>query len=324
MHMNTLIQFFTLDHFNTAYLQLKQYLSETPVLFDEDLGLSLKLENHHPTRSFKVRGAFNKILSMSQLSLSEGLVTGSAGNHGQALALAARQFNVPVTVFVPEATPRVKVSKMQELGAEVVRYPGLFGEAESAAIQSARDTGRTFVSAYNDPAVIVGAGTLLLEWLDQQPDLERILVPAGGGGLISGIGLAAKMIKPEMEVIGVLSEASPFLYHQYYFGNTSSVKELPTLTDGLAGAIEPDSITLDLVSQVCDGILQLTEAEIAQGIIHLYLNHHEIIEGSGAVGVAAVIADKIKVGHVVTGAIITGGNIDPEKHLDILRVAGHV
>ncbi|NJN44343.1 MAG: pyridoxal-phosphate dependent enzyme [Anaerolineae bacterium] len=173
--------------------------------------------------------------------------------------------------------------------------------------------GIPFISPYNDQEVIAGAGTIALEWLDQVPALGRILVPAGGGGLITGVGLAAKAIRPEIEIIGVLSEASPYLYHHFYTGTMENVVELPTLTDGLAGAIEPGSITLDWLHQACDSIIQVTESEVGAAITYLFREMGETVEGSGAVGLAAVMAGKIRTDDCVTGTIVSGGNIDVNK-----------
>jgi threonine dehydratase len=155
--------------------------------------------------------------------------------------------------------------------------------------------------------------------LAQVPTLARLLVPVGGGGLISGVGLAAKAVNPGVEVIGVLSEASPYLYHQFYYGHMRDVVEHPTLTDGLAGAVEAGSITLDLITQACDAIVQVTEAEVAAAVASLYREHGEMVEGSGAVGLAAVLAGKVRTDDRVTGTVISGGNIDPEKLAQVLQ-----
>ncbi len=294
--------------FDRAVSRIRGHVHRTPVTVDPDIGMSFKWESHQETRSFKVRGAFNKILALRPLPAR--LITGSAGNHGLAVALAGQTLGIEVQVFVPRAAPEVKVSRMQDLGAKVSRVPGLFGDAEAQAILEARRQGVPFISPYNDPDVVAGAGTITLEWLDQQPDLGRILVPVGGGGLICGIGLAARKRRPDIEIVGVLSEASPYLYHQLYFGRMDRVVERPTLTDGLAGAVEPGSITIDLLAAAVDRIVQLEEAEIAAAIAHHYRQHKEIVEGSGAVGLAAVLSGKVATQDRPTGAVISGGNID--------------
>lgn len=302
-------------NFLSAQSRIQKHVHKTPSTFDQNYNLHFKWENHQPTRSFKVRGALNKILAMQELPPL--LITGSAGNHGQAVALAAQISGIQAWVFVPENTPLVKVNRMLELGAKVERVPGLYGDAEAKAIQTAREIGAPFISPYNDPEVIAGAGTIALEWLEQFPSLERILVPAGGGGLISGVGLVAKALRPEIEIIGVLSEASPYLYHQYYYGHMRDVVELPTLTDGLAGAVEEGSITLALIFQACDAFIQVTEADVARAVAYMYQGLGETVEGSGAVGLAAVMAGKVDTSRP-TGALVSGGNIDEEKLKGIL------
>jgi len=308
------------SNFLNAQSRIQPHVLKTPSTFDKKSHLHFKWENHQPTHSFKVRGALNKILAMKDPPPL--LITGSAGNHGQAVALAAQITGVRAWVFVPENTPAVKVNRMLELGAKVERVPGLYGDAEAKAIQTARERGAPFISPYNDPEVIAGAGTIALEWLAQLPALERMLVPAGGGGLISGVGLAAKALRPEIEIIGVLSEASPYLYHQFYFGHMQDVVELPTMTDGLAGAVEEGSITLELIFQACDAFVQVSEAEVARAVAYLYQELGETVEGSGAVGLAAVMAGKVETTRS-TGALVSGGNIDAEKLQAVLtRDAG--
>ena len=302
-------------NFLIAQNRIQAHVRRTPSTFDKKFHLYFKWENHQPTHSFKVRGALNKILAMKELPPL--LVTGSAGNHGQAVALAAQITGTQAWVFVPENTPTVKVNRMLELGAKVERVPGLFGDAEAKAIQTARVHSVPFISPYNDSEVIAGAGTIALEWLEQLPVLGRILVPAGGGGLISGVGLAAKALRPEIEIIGVLSEASPYLYHQFYYGHMREVVELPTLTDGLAGAVEAGSITLELIFQACDAFVQVSEAEVAQAVAYMYQQLGETVEGSGAVGLAAVMAGKVETTRP-TGVLVSGGNIDAEKLQGIL------
>lgn len=281
--------------------------------------LLLKWESHQPTHSFKVRGAFNKMLL--QDPIPGRVITGSAGNHGQAVALAAQKLGIQAHVFVPEAAPKIKVSRMQQLGAEVTRVHGLYGDAEAEAIRTAKREGVPFISPYNDPDVIAGAGTIALEILADRP-VRRIIVPVGGGGLISGIGMAAKSIDPEIEIVGVLSEASPYLYHQFYFGTMQGVVERPTLTDGLAGAVEPGSITIDLIQQAADRIVQVTEEAVAKAIAAFYRKSGEIVEGSGAVGLAAVQSGLVQADDVLTAAVVSGGNIDSEKFETLLQAAG--
>ncbi|HNB50861.1 MAG TPA: pyridoxal-phosphate dependent enzyme [Anaerolineales bacterium] len=305
----------TLSSFQDAQARIQRFITQTPLSFDSHARLHFKWENHQPTHSFKVRGAINKILAME--TIPPLLITGSAGNHGQAVARAAQIMrahgrDTHAWVFVPENAPNVKVNRMLEMGAKVERVPGLYADAEAKAIRTAREAGVPFISPYNDEDVIAGAGTIALEMVEQVPTLERILVPAGGGGLLSGVGLAAKAVNPAIEIIGVLAEASPYLYHQFYYGHMRDVVERPTLTDGLAGAVEEGSITLELIFQACDAVVQVTEREVAEAVAYFHRGG-EVVEGSGAVGLAAVLAGKVRADDRVTGAVVSGGNIDPEK-----------
>jgi threonine dehydratase len=307
-----------LAEFRTALSRIRPHLTATEQTLDAHSGLWLKWESHHPTHSFKPRGAFNKLLAIPEAERPPFFVTGSAGNHGQAVSLAARELGLQAKVFVPEATPHVKVDRMRSLGADVERVPGFFGIAEAKAIRTAAETGVPFISPYNDRDVIAGAGTIALEWLTQNPELERLLVPVGGGGLVCGVGFCAKQINPDIEIIGILSEASPYLYHQYYYGHMDDVVERATLTDGLAGDVEPGSLTIDWISSACDAIVQVSEAAIAQAVVDIYRQLGEVVEGSAAVGHAAVLQGSVDATQKRTGSIMSGGNIDPDKLENLL------
>lgn len=310
---------FTLDVFKLARRRISPYVIQSPNIYDTYLNVYLKQEFKQPTHAFKVRGAFNKILQVDPCVLSKGVITASAGNHGQAVAMACQKHNVPVQVFVPENTPRIKLEHIASFGASIVQVEGFFGDAERAAIIHAKESDKIFISAYNDREVITGAGTIALEWLEQTPNFERILVPVGGGGLICGVGLAAKVINPNIEIIGILSEASPYLYEQFYTGHMDRVKEKPTLTDGLAGAVEPGSITIDLIHHACDVIIKVPEEAVAKAIAWMYHQHQEVIEGSSAVGIAAIFEGLVTPGEKITGVLLSGGNIDLNIHQDLCK-----
>ena len=315
MDRNSIIM--TTFNFHSAAQKIHPHLPKTPLTELTNFDLYLKWESHQPTHSFKVRGAFNKLLNAE--NLAGKVITGSAGNHGQAVALAAQMLGIEAVVFVPEKTPDIKVNKMLELGATVERVKGLFGDAEAKAIRTARSENAPFISPYNDPEIIAGAGTIALEILEEKAEIKRILVPVGGGGLIAGVGLAAKSISPEIEIIGVLSEASPYLHQQFYFGHMNGIIEKPTLTDGLAGAVEPGSITIALINEAADAVIQVTEEDVAAAIITIYRETGEIVEGSGAVGLAAVLSGQVNTADKSTAAIVSGGNIDPARFQSLLN-----
>ncbi len=294
---------------HSARARIAPHILSTPVTFDERLGVWIKWESHQHTRSFKPRGALNKVLGLSPAELERGLLCASAGNHGQSVALAAQKVGGHVTVYVPESAPQIKIEKMLALSAEVVRVPGFFGDAEAAAICAAREQGKTFVSPYNDWQIILGAGTLGLDLAEQCPQADRWLVPVGGGGLIMGMVIAAP---PGVSVIGVQSEASAFLYEEFHHRDMSGVVEMPSLGDGLAGAVEPGSVTIEGIHTAAD-VRLVTEPQIAEAIAYAYHIHGEVVEGSGAVVLAAVLSGQLQ-GEGRTALAITGGNIDPDKH----------
>lgn len=298
-----------------ARTRIAPHIHPTPAVFDDNLGAQgawIKWENQQVTGSFKARGAFNKILSLTEEERSRGLIACSAGNHGQGVALAAQLTGAHVTVYVPHTAARLKIEKMRALGAEVIEYPGDYGQTEAAAIRIAKEQGKAWVSPYNDPLIIAGQGTVALEILEQCPDATQWLVPVGGGGLIAGIMAGAG----DRAVIAVQSEASPFLHHEYHYRDMSNALDLPSLADGLSGSVEPGSITIELIHTVNDFLL-VNEIEIAKAITYAYHKHSQVIEGSGAVGLAAIMSGKVK-GDFRTMVLVSGGNIDAEKHRRII------
>ncbi len=302
-----------------AQANLAPHIRVTPLTYDAQQDVYLKWENHQLTGSFKARGALNKILSLQPWEREKGIVAASAGNHGQGVALAARLFGAKVVVFVPENAPAVKIQAMRELGAEVRLVPGGYGEAEIAGIEFARSSGLTWVSPYNDGKVIAGQATLGMETLEQLPRLPQFtwLVPVGGGGLISGIGAAIKAegladTAPAACLVGVQSEASPFMYHLYHHGTQAGVEEEESLADGLAGPVEPNSLTIPLTRRYVDDLILVTEGEIAQAIRYAWQQYRERIEGSAAAALAAALTGRVSQRPAVI--VISGGNIQPELH----------
>ena len=297
----------------------------TPLTYDPENKIYLKWENHQVTGSFKVRGALNKILALQPWEREQGIVAASAGNHGQGLALAARMTGAKAIVFASEHAVPAKIQAMQELGAEVRLVPGGYGEAEKAAIEFAASSGATWVSPYNDGQIIGGQGSLALEILAQLPEARGFnwLVPAGGGGLLAGIGAALKADgdqegKPSSaKLVGVQSEASPFMHQLYHAGSQEGVLELPSLADGLSGPVEANSLTIPLIRKYADDLVLVTEPEIRSAIRYAWQRYGERIEGSAAVSLAAVISGKVSTPPAVV--IISGGNIQAELHQQILN-----
>ncbi len=313
----------SLPNILAARERIAPHIRQTDVTFDERLGLWFKWENRQVTGSFKPRGALNRVLQLSPDERSRGVIAASAGNHGQGVALAGKIAGTPVRVYASEHAVQKKVQAMQALGAEVVPVPGGYGNAERTAIEAARSTGRVWVSPYNDSQVIAGQATVALEMLEQVPDAQAVLVPVGGGGLAAGVGVVVKAMRPDVQVIGVQNETSKYM-HEIYFGrDPEAVIELPSLADGLSGPVEPGSMTIELTRQTVDDLLLVSEDEIVEGIRYAWQAHGEVIEGSAAVGLAAVLARKW-IGRKGI-ALISGGNIDPDVHRGIIHVGpeGH-
>jgi threonine dehydratase len=303
-----------------AAVRIAPHIRITPFSCDSQNDLYLKWENHQITGSFKARGALNKVLGLQDWERQRGLVTASAGNHGQGVAFAGRLTSTSVIVYASEHATPAKVEAMQALGAEVRLVPGGYGEAEQAGLQYATRSGATWVSAYNDGQVIVGQGTLGLEILHQwkDPRLPTWVVPAGGGGLAAGIGVAIRSLSPGgTKLVAVSSDASPFLHGLYHTGSQEGIIELPSLADGLAGPVEPGSMTIPLAQEYIDDFILVTEEEIRHAIAHAWQCYKERIEGSAATALAAVLYGKISTRPAIV--VLTGGNIQPEVHARIIQ-----
>jgi threonine dehydratase len=306
------------EWFQEAQSRIKQQIHTTPLTYDSLNKIFLKWENHQVTGSFKARGALNKIFSLQTWEQERGLVTASAGNHGQGVALAAKLVGCAVKVFASEHANPSKVSAMRQFGAEVILIPGGYGEAEAAGLAYAKDTSAVWISPYNDGQIIAGQGTLTLEIIDQNPKLKDAtwVVPIGGGGLISGIGAVLASIAPQSKLLGVQSNASPFFNSIFHYGTQDKVIEYPSLADGLAGPVEAGSITIPLVQKTVDDIVLVSEDEIVQAIAYAWRVYGERIEGSAAVTLAAVLTRKIEARPLVL--IVSGGNIELEAHQQII------
>jgi len=298
--------------------RIRPHIRITPITHDKDENLYLKWENHQVTGSFKVRGALNKILTLDPKVLNKGLVAASAGNHGQGVALAGNMVGANVTIFCSENAVPTKVNAMKSLGANVKMIRGGYAEAETAGKKYTQYHQACWVSPYNDEQVIAGQATLGLEILDNLPVKTDAVwcVPVGGGGLISGIGIALRYNHPNSKLIGVQSAASPFFYSIFHHSTQKNVIEGPSLADGLAGSVDSESITIPLIKELVDDIILVSETEIRNAIHYAWTKYEEMIEGSAAVSLAAVLTGKIKKRPVVV--ILSGGNIQPELHAEIV------
>ncbi len=281
--------------------------------------VALKAENLQRTGSFKLRGALAKIASLGDVACERGVVAGSAGNHAQAVAYAARVRGVPCEVFMPETAPIAKVEAAISLGAEVRLVGASVEESLAAAHERAAAGGLAFVHPFDDPEVIAGQGGLGLELLRQVPGLGRVIVPVGGGGLISGVAVAIKSVRPEVEVIGVQVDTCAPFPASLSAREPVAVDSALTIADGIA-VKRPGRLTLELISRWVDGIVVVGEDEVAEAMVFLLERAKLVVEGAGAVGVAAVLA-----GHVdpmaqgTTAIVLSGGNVDPGLLAQIAR-----
>ena len=274
----------------------------------------LKLELQQPTASYKVRGALNAVLRMAegQSAESGALVTASAGNHGQALAWAVRGTGTPLTIYVPADAPKTKLQAILGSGATLVTCES-YDAAERRAKEHARTRGAVYVSPYNHPDVIAGAATVGLEILEDWPDVDIVLVPIGGGGLISGIALAVRGASTSAEVVGVEVAASNPFMQGLEAGRIVTIAVQPTLADGLAGNLDPDTVTFEIVRQHVARIVLVDEPQLRAAIVALVAREQLVVEGAGAVGVAALLARQLDVGEKNVAVVISGGNIDSSQ-----------
>jgi len=301
-----------------ARSRMGHLIRETPLEFSQFLSdlcggeVWLKLENQQLNGSFKARGALNKILQLSDEDRSRGIVTASSGNHAQGVGYAARMLGINATIVVPENTPSVKIEAIRRYGVELVVHGEEYMDAERLAREMEKGEGRTFVSPYNDLAVIAGQGTIGLEMMEAMPDLEAVLVPVGGGGLISGVGCAIKGINNAVEIVGVQSVASPVMYESIRRGRIVEMELEDSVAEALHGGIEEGSVTFNMCQKYVDDFILVQEETIVKAIAELLSRQHQIVEGAGAVGVAAIMENPERFRGRKAGVVVSGANIDEE------------
>lgn len=271
----------------------------------------LKLECFQATGSFKLRGALNALLALDEEAKRQGVVTASAGNHGLGVAHAANLTGVPATVVVPETASPAKVELLRQTGCDLILHGPDYDAAEAHAIKLSETRRLSYVSAYDDPAVVAGGGTIALEILETLPDAGVLVVPAGGGGLISGIALTAKALRPAIQVHGAQSTASPALHAALAAGRQVTVPIHDSLADGLAGNIASGSITVELARRYVDGIQLVDEAEIGRAMRSVLEHEHCLVEGSAAVTVAALATGALPIAGKRVVLVLTGRNVAP-------------
>ena len=298
-----------------AARNLKGVIKQTDFCYSETLSdltkgeVYLKLENLQQSGSFKIRGAYNKIIHLSDDEKKCGVVASSAGNHAQGVAISASKLGIKSTIVMPKSAPFAKIYATRKYGGEVVLHGEIYDEAYQKAIDIQEATGAILVHPFNDPHVIAGQGTIGLEIMQEQPDLDVVLVPIGGGGIASGIALAVKMINPNIKVIGVQTKNAPSMYESLRCGHVESTPVNKTIADGIAVG-EPGDLTFSIIKDYVDEIITVSETEISQAFLLLLENCNLVCEGAGAVSVAAIMSGKLDLKNKKVGAILSGGNID--------------
>ena len=302
-----------IDNVYKASHALKGVARKTDVIYAPKLRpgteLYLKTENLQTTGSFKVRGAYYKMTRLTDEEKARGVIACSAGNHAQGVALAAQKNGIKAVICLPAGAPISKVEATKSYGAEVVLVEGVYDDAYQKALQLQKEKGYTFIHPFNDPDVIAGQGTIALELIDQLPDLEAVVVPIGGGGLISGIAYALKSINPKVKVYGVQADGAAAMKNSVEKGVVEELKSVSTIADGIA-VKKPGDLTYEICSKYVDEIVSVTDDEISAAILALMEKQKLVTEGAGAAAVAAVMFDKVDVQGKKTACILSGGNID--------------
>jgi threonine dehydratase len=298
-------------------------LRATPLVRSAALGAAggevwLKLEHHQITGSFKLRGATNAVLALGEAERARGVVGVSTGNHGRGLAHAARAAGTACIICMSSLVPRNKIEGIEALGAEVRIVGKSQDDSQIEVDRLVAEDGMTMLPPFDHRDIIAGQGTLGLEVMEEAPDTESIIVPVSGGGLISGVALVAKAINPEARVVGVSMERGAAMYASQKLGRPVEVEELSTLADSLGGGVGLDNrYTFEMVRELVDDLILVSEEEIAAAIAHAYWRESQIVEGSGAVGIAALLTGRVKPrGRAVV--LLTGGNIDPILHHELI------
>lgn len=317
----------TLADIRCAAVRIDGRVARSPLVRSQNLSersghaVFLKLETRQPIGAFKLRGAMNAILALDSASRQRGLVTASTGNHGRAVAYAARQLLIPATVCMSALVPANKVEAIRALGAEVRIVGTSQDDAQAEAERLVRTRGLASVPPFDAVDVVAGQGSIGLELVEDRPDLDTVLVPLSGGGLAGGIAVAVKALKPQARIIGVSMERGAAMHAAIVAGKPVPIREEKTLADSLGGGIGlANRVTFALCRDLLDDVILLHEEQIAAGIRHAARVEGETVEGAGAVGIAAILAGKVELSGT-TAIIVSGGNIDPVLHKAVVEGA---
>ena len=301
----------TLEMLFDAQRVLKEAATVTPLIKADKIGenIYLKSENFQLTGSFKLRGAYYKIASLTPEEAEKGVIACSAGNHAQGVALSATRRGIKSVICMPAGAPISKVEATKSYGGEVVLVPGVYDDAANRAVELMEEKGYTFVHPFNDERVIAGQGTIGLEIINQLPDVEVVYVPIGGGGLISGVSYAIKALKPDCKVIGVQAAGAPSMYESRKQGEVIELDKVATIADGIA-VKKPGDITFEMCQKYVDEIVTVSEEEIATAILTLMEKQKTVAGGAGATALAAAMFDKANLKGKKSVCVVSGGNID--------------
>jgi threonine dehydratase len=311
----------TLDHVRAAHDRIRDSIVATPTLHSQTLSkltganIYLKFENLQFTAAYKERGALNAILLLSEEQRNKGVIAASAGNHAQGLSYHGTRLGIPVTIVMPVPTPTVKVMQTESVGGKVVLFGETFDDAYKHARQLEAEQGLTFVHPFDDPNVAAGQGTVALEMLESIPSLDMLVVPIGGGGLLSGMGTAARALKPDIGLIGVQAELYPSMYA--LLNNLQMPCEGDTLAEGIAVKI-PGAFTSEVIRELVDEIVLVNEAQLEAAVSLLLQIEKTVAEGAGAAGLAAMMAYPEKFAGKNVGVVLCGGNIDTRLLANVL------
>jgi threonine dehydratase len=314
-------QLLTIDDVRAAARRIEGAVVRTPIAHSKTLSritgaeIWLKFENHQFTAAYKERGALNALLMMDETQRKRGVIAASAGNHSQGLSYHGTRLGVPVTIVMPKTTPMVKVMQTEQVGGKVLLEGETFDEAYAYARSMEKQLGLTFVHPFDDPAVAAGQGTVALEMLEDAPELETLVVPIGGGGLISGMATVARALNPKIEVIGVQAQLYPSMYDRIKGAHLPCGGD--TLAEGIA-VKEPGEFTSRIIEQLVDDILLVGEPDLEKAVSLLLQIEKTVVEGAGAAGLAAVMAHKERFAGKNVGLVLCGGNIDTRLLANVL------
>lgn len=304
-----------LEGIRKAYQKIREFVRKTPLIYSSYFSelcsgnIYLKLENLQLTNAFKIRGALNRMLNLSTEQKTQGIITASSGNHAQGIALASRHLKIPAKIVIPKNISEVKLNKIKQYDVTIIQE-GDFDEIELKARAISSQEGLIYISPYNDLNIIEGQGTIALEIYEELEDVDMIIVPIGGGGLISGIAFTIKELNPDIKIVGVQTKGSSTMYESWKAGKIIKIEEFDTIAEGLLGGLESDSITFEIIQNNVDEIVLVKEESVEQAIKLLWEVEGQIVEGAGATVVAFLLEKGKKLKNKNIVAVISGGNIN--------------